>query len=81
MKYVINIPKEFASNPEKYLSCFNVIEVIKNGTPLEDILNEIKTTIHSYYNNKDNPYDRGRDYGLYSAKQIINNYIITKGRE
>ena len=44
-----------------------ILEAIENGIPLD----EIKTTIQSAYCNPQNDYDRGRNYGLHLAIQMI----------
>lgn len=75
MKLIIDIDKDAYEEIKKIVAnknemCF-MQKSIANGTPLDDIrLALIKSDVFV-----ENDYDRGRNYGLHIARQIINKHI------
>ena len=79
MKLIIDIPKEAQADivkirfliggKEDRILQQKIINAIKNGIPLDDVIVQIKQG----YCRINNDYDQGRNYGLYIATQILDN--------
>ena len=50
-------------------------DAVRDGIPLDDV----KTKIKQGYCTVNNDYDKGRNYGLYIATQILDNISIRRG--
>ena len=71
MKLIIDIPNHLY-NVIKNKECTNknvLTKAVENGIPLDDV----KAEIGQGYCMPSNEYDKGRNYGLYMAKQILDN--------
>ena len=87
MKIVIDIPKgryeDILSGKEVTIYQCDIRDVLKNGTPLETVLENIKAEIeeekqgYDLYNNDDNNVL----YGLQTCIGIIDNHISGKENE
>ena len=72
MKLIIDIPEldyECAKQRMRAYSAHKMDYYISKGIPLDDV----KTEIKQGYCTVNNDYDKGRNYGLYMATQILDN--------
>lgn len=77
MKLIINIDKEKLSIIKNKMYCgiydSDLYKAIENGTPLDDVLEQIKAKIDSHCSD-----NRDRNDGLYIAMKIIDKYREVK---
>ena len=69
MKLIIDIPEEMYEQIKDGYVPLGISKYLKNGIPLDDV----KAEIGQGYCMPSNEYDKGRNYGLYMAKQILDN--------
>lgn len=75
MQLIIDIPEDVYKRTVFYREfkdlndCVKTIKALENATPLDDVKAEIKQG----YCTANNDYDKGRNYGLYMATQILDN--------
>ena len=89
IELVVKISEEDYNNIAPFLNgepikggfnLFKALEIIKNGTPLNEVLDEIRAEIDEQIDLHDTPFeiDYGRDVsfcgGLNKAKEIIDEY-------
>ena len=76
MKLIINIDEDYVKIINKNGASNYPEEVIKNGTPLDDVLDKIRAEIDQkqYDFMADKDYDEGIRFGLMLAYQIIDKH-------